>query len=100
MPAAGFLRSRPDQLAWQATVMRTIADRRCRGQRTRAVRQAGALEVFVHSPDRDGLFAAIVATLDRLGCAIQQARLLDGPAGNVFDIFEVVPTDAHARRSA
>ena len=48
--------------------------------RARAVGEhAGALEVFVHSPDRDGLFAAIVATLDRLGLAIQQARVLDGP---------------------
>jgi len=95
MPAAGFLRNRPDQLAWQATVMRTITDQDV-AVSARALAQAGALEVFVHSPDRDGLFAAIVATLDRLGCAIQQARLLDGPAGNVFDIFEVVPTDSHA----
>jgi len=95
MPAAGFLRSRPDQLAWQATVMRGIADQDV-AVSARSLPQAGALEVFVHSPDRDGLFAAIVATLDRLGCAIQQARLLDGPAGNVFDVFEVVPIDAHA----
>ena len=45
-----------------------------------AAARAVRCEVFVHSPDRDGLFAAIVATLDRLGLAIQQARLLDGPA--------------------
>jgi len=50
--------------------------------------------VFVHSPDRDGLFAAIVATLDRAGLAIQQARLLDGPGDMVFDTFEVVPADS------
>jgi [protein-PII] uridylyltransferase len=54
---------------------------------------AGALEVFVHSPDRDGLFAAIVATLDRCGLAIQHARVLDGPHSMVFDSFEVVPVD-------
>ena len=67
----------------------------------------GALEVFVHSPDRDGLFAAIVAVLDRCGLAIQQARVLDGPNQTIFDTFEVVPVDArHApatprkRRSA
>ena len=64
------------------------------------VRHAGALEVFVHSPDRDGLFAAIVATLDRLGLAIQQARLFDGPADDVFDTFEVVPAEGQRNRAA
>jgi [protein-PII] uridylyltransferase len=39
------------------------------------------------------LFAAIVATLDRLGLAIQQARVLDGPHETIFDSFEVVPID-------
>jgi [protein-PII] uridylyltransferase len=49
--------------------------------------------VFVHSPDRDGLFAAIVATLDRLGLAVQRARIFDGPGATIFDSFEVLPTD-------
>ena len=59
---------------------------------------AGALEVFVHSPDRDGLFAAIV---DHAGSAwvsaIQQARVLDGPDGTIFDTFEVLPIGRYAR---
>ncbi|HEU0305505.1 MAG TPA: HD domain-containing protein, partial [Lysobacter sp.] len=93
MPLAGFERSRPDQIAWQAASLREVEP----GEgcvRARPVDGgAGALEVFVHSPDRDGLFAAIVATLDRLGLAIQQARVLDGPYDMVFDSFEVVPAD-------
>ncbi|MFC5578605.1 [protein-PII] uridylyltransferase [Lysobacter niabensis] len=93
MPLAGFERGRPDQIAWQAASLREVEP----GEgcvRARPVNGgAGALEVFVHSPDRDGLFAAIVATLDRLGLAIQQARLLDGPYDMVFDSFEVVPSD-------
>src|SRR3546814_20394355 len=52
-----------------------------------------ALEVFVHSPDRDGLFAAIVISLDRLGVQIQQARALDGPGGAIFDSVQVLPRD-------
>lgn len=95
MPLTGFERSRPDQIAWQAASLRDVEP----GQgcvRARPVNgDAGALEVFVHSPDRDGLFAAIVATLDRLGLAIQQARVLDGPRDMVFDSFEVVPADSH-----
>ncbi len=100
MPQIGFERSRPDQIAWQAASLRDVAvGSGC--VRARPVSgDAGTLEVFVHSPDRDGLFAAIVATLDRAGLAIQQARVLDGPHGMVFDSFEVVPADARHRPSA
>ena len=95
MPEAAFLRGRADSVAWQAQVLHGM---RRGGPSELAVRarpllqHAGALEVFVVSPDRDGLFAAIVASLDRLGLAIQQARLLVGPEGNVFDTFEVLPS--------
>jgi [protein-PII] uridylyltransferase len=93
MPDEGFLRGRADQIAWQAAVLRGSTPGAARVSVRTLGAQAGALEVFVHSPDRDGLFAAIVATLDRAGLAIQQARLLDGPDAMVFDTFEVVPSD-------
>ena len=98
MPQEGFLRSRADQIAWQAMSLHDVGPSQTRVQ-ARALTehagalQAGALEVFVHSPDRDGLFAAIVATVDRLGLAIQQARVLDGPGETIFDTFEVLPGD-------
>jgi [protein-PII] uridylyltransferase len=97
MPTETFLRARPDQIAWQATVVRH-AQRggvrvSARTLNARGAARIGALEVFVHAPDRDGLFAAIVATLDRAGLAIQQARLFDGPDGYVFDTFEVLPAE-------
>ena len=91
-PDESFLRGRADQLAWQAMVLRDDADENHVAARPLRAR-TGALEVFVHSPDRDGLFAAIVASLDRLGLAIQQARLLDGRRHDVFDTFEVLPAD-------
>ena len=100
MPQIGFERGRPDQIAWQAASLRELAvGEGC--VRARPVSGSeGALEVFVHSPDRDGLFAAIVATLDRLGLAIQQARVLDGPHGMVFDSFQVMPADPRQTPSA
>lgn len=96
MPEIGFQRGRADQLAWQAAALRgkEMGDTCVRVRPVAA--HAGALEVFVHSPDRDGLFASIVATLDRCGLAIQHARVLDGPHGTIFDTFEVVPADRHA----
>jgi [protein-PII] uridylyltransferase len=93
MPDENFLRSRPDQIAWQATGLQGAAPG-ATVVRARLLRDAGGgCEVFVHTPDRDGLFAAIVITLDRLGLAIQQARALDGPHGTIFDTFHVVPGD-------
>lgn len=99
MPEIGFQRARPDQIAWQAQALLGLGERdTCVAVRPLA--DAGVLEVFVHSPDRDGLFAAIVITLDRLGLAIAQARVLDGPGGRVFDSFQVVPADARMQPSA
>lgn len=93
MPDENFLRSRPDQIAWQAAALYG-ADSAATVVGARLLRgDAGGYEVFVRMPDRDGLFAAIVITLDRLGLAIQQARALDGPGGSIFDTFQVLPSD-------
>jgi [protein-PII] uridylyltransferase len=92
MPEAAFLRGRADSVAWQAQVLHGLREPLAVRARP-LVQHAGALEVFVFAPDRDGLFAAIVASLDRLGLATQQARLLVGPEGKVFDTFEVLPSD-------
>jgi [protein-PII] uridylyltransferase len=95
MPQQALLRARSDQVAWQAAALRGIAPGATRvlARQLGAGSQGHALEVFVHSPDRDGLFAAIVATLDRLGLAVERARIFDGPGDTIFDTFEVVPTD-------
>ena len=94
MPEESFLRGHPEQVAWQAGVLaKAPAESLHASVRTIGHDDASVLEVFVHSPDRDGLFAAIVATLDRAGLAIQQARLLQGPDGSVFDTFQCMPID-------
>ena len=95
MPHQGLLRARSDQVAWQAAALRGIpaGATRVLARQLGAASQGHAMEVFVHSPDRDGLFAAIVATLDRLGLAVERARIFDGPGDTIFDTFEVVPTD-------
>ena len=93
MPRDNFLRSRPDQIAWQMRVMHTAkGDGPVVGVRYPSGR--GGLEIFVHMRDRDGLFAALVIALDRMGLGVQQARVLDGPDGTIFDTFHVQPIDA------
>lgn len=94
IPQESFLRGRADQVVWQALGLRDTVDGDVVVRVRRLAAGAQALEVFVHSPDRDGLFSAIVITLDRLGLVIQQARALDGPAGTIFDVFQVLPADA------
>ena len=98
MPRENFLRSRPDQIAWQALALRDAGGAATVVSARLLSRHGGGCEVLVCTPDRDGLFAAIVITLDRLGLAIQQARALDGPAldghgSTIFDTFHVLPVD-------
>lgn len=94
LPEETFLRSQPGQIAWQAEVLAAAPNAPLHvAARALADDDTGALEVFVHSPDRDGLFAAIAATLDRAGLAIQQARLLNAGNGEVFDTLQGLPID-------
>ncbi|MDR1075150.1 MAG: [protein-PII] uridylyltransferase [Xanthomonadaceae bacterium] len=96
MPEESYLRFRLEQLVWQVVSLIDVRE----GDTLVRVRKIGsrddALELFVHSPDRDGLFAAIMATLSRQGYGVHQARALPGPDGTVSDTFEVVPSDNFA----
>ncbi|OOW66311.1 bifunctional uridylyltransferase/uridylyl-removing protein [Xanthomonas axonopodis pv. melhusii] len=96
MPDENFLRFRPEQLAWQAASLIEVEIGQTLVKARRAVPDNDALEVFVYSPDRDGLFAAIVATLDRKGYGIHRARVLDAPHDAIFDVFEVLPQETYA----
>lgn len=96
MPDEGFVRFRSEQQAWQAAALVEVRPGDTLVKVRRITAEGDALEVFVHSPDRDGLFAAIVMTLDRKGYSIHRARVLDGPNGTIFDTFEVTPADAFA----
>ena len=92
MPRENFLRSRPDQIAWQALALRDAPP----GQPVVAARpMAGrdGLELMVHMPDQDGLLAALVIALDRLGMGVLQARVLDAPGGSIHDTFHLLPLD-------
>ena len=94
-PDESFLRYRPEQLVWQTE---GIAARRNANEPLVRVRPLGesarfkgrALEVFVYSPDRDGLFAAVTASLDRLELDVLAARVVTSTRGMSLDTFQVL----------
>jgi [protein-PII] uridylyltransferase len=95
LPEASFRRHRPARIVQQAKAL----DGASPGAPVIAVEAAttrGDSEIFVCAPDRDGLFAAIAATLDRLGLTVVGARLLRGGDGRVFDTFEVLDAETFA----
>jgi [protein-PII] uridylyltransferase len=85
-PGDAFLRYRPEQLVWQTQgVLQAIA-----APNQILVRDlAGndSLEIFVRTPDKDGIFSGLMATLDRLNLSVQHARLLPSSDGYALDNF-------------
>lgn len=89
-PPPSFLRYRPHQIAW---VTAQVAAARHEALPLVAVRSEGnrgAHEIFVHSPDIDGLFGAITAALDRLDLAVVEARVITSKKGLSLDTFRVL----------
>jgi [protein-PII] uridylyltransferase len=88
-PEEAFLRYRPEQLIWQT---RGVLEHQQQSSQVlvRCQGAPGSVEVFVRTPDRDGLFAALVATLDRLDLSVFDARVLTSTDGYALDNFQVL----------
>lgn len=83
-PEDAFLRYRPDQLVWQTQCILGQLPAATQIQ----VREFGhqdSLEIFLRTPDRDGIFSGLMATLDRLNLGVVHARLLPANDGHVLD---------------
>ncbi|MBK9496000.1 MAG: Bifunctional uridylyltransferase/uridylyl-removing enzyme [Alphaproteobacteria bacterium ADurb.BinA280] len=89
-PPESFLRYSPEQIAWQTKGIASASECGLPVVLARPHSRPGALEIFVYSPDRDGLFAAAAATLDRLGLTIAEARIVTSPSGVTMDTFQVL----------
>ena len=88
-PDESFLRYHPRQLATQARAILGHGDPRKPLVIVHPQREA--FEVFVYSPDRDGLFATLTATLDRLGFSVAVARIVTSTSGMSLDTFQLLP---------
>jgi [protein-PII] uridylyltransferase len=85
-PSDAFLRYRPEQLVWQTQGVLPAIDSPTQIL-VRELAGDDSLEIFVRTPDKDGIFSGLMATLDRLNLGVQHARLLPSSDGYALDNF-------------
>ena len=92
-PEQSFLRHRAEQIAWQtAAILRAGGATPLVEVHPLSVR--GTTELFIYTPDRDGLFASVTAMLDRLHFSVMEARILNSRNGMALDTFLLLETDS------
>jgi len=92
-PQLSFLRHRPAQIAWQTgAILHAQGALPLVAVHPLSVR--GSTELFVYTPDRDGLFATITAMLDRLRFSVMESRILNSPSGMALDTFLLLEADS------
>ena len=92
-PQLSFLRHRPEQIAWQTSaILRAHGALPLVAVHPLSVR--GSTELFVYTPDRDGLFATVTAVLDRLRFSVMESRILSSPTGMALDTFLLLDADS------
>ncbi|HVU80602.1 MAG TPA: [protein-PII] uridylyltransferase [Rhodanobacteraceae bacterium] len=94
-PDTALLRQGAESLAWQVGAMLdSKAAATVVAVRPPDVR--GGTELFVCTPDRDGVFAAVAATLDRLRLDVVAARVMSSRNGRALDTFTVLEAGTQA----
>jgi [protein-PII] uridylyltransferase len=89
-PPPSFLRYRPGLIAWVTRMVASARHEALPMVAARAEGERGAREIFVHSEDIDGLFAAITSALDRLDLDVVEARVITSRKGLSLDTFRVL----------
>ncbi|GAB2542096.1 [protein-PII] uridylyltransferase [Rhodanobacter koreensis] len=98
-PQLSFLRHRPEQIAWQTgAILRAGGAVPLVAVHPLSVR--GSTELFVCTPDRDGLFATVTAMLDRLRFSVMESRVLSSPTGMALDTFLLLDAESQQPVSA
>jgi [protein-PII] uridylyltransferase len=95
LPKNVFLRFSAGQLVWSAsTVLKVQSDSKV-VVAIREVKARGVSELLVHTPDYDGLFAAVTAVIDEIGLDVLSARIMTTASGRSFNLFQLM--DRHTQ---
>ena len=95
LPQNVFLRFSQEQLEWAASAVLKAPVHGSVLVALREVKQQGVSELLVHTPDYDGLFAAVTAVIDEIGLDVLSARVMTTTSGRSFDLFQLM--DRHAQ---
>ena len=90
LPQNVFLSYSNDQLEWTAAKVLKLAPDCPVLVTIREVRERGISELLVHSPDYDGLFAAVTTVIDEIGFDVLSARIGTTTSGKSFDLFQLM----------
>jgi [protein-PII] uridylyltransferase len=89
-PPSSFARYSAEQIRWQTHALLAHRSKTEPLIALRTLANDGSYEMFVHAPDRAGLFASITTTLDRIGVGVIGARVVTSDNGFCFDTFALL----------
>lgn len=95
LPPNVFLRLSQPQMEWAAAMILAAPKAGSALVAIREIEQLGASELLVHTPDYDGLFAAVTAVIDEIGLDVLSARVMSTTRGSSFDLFQLM--DRHGQ---
>jgi [protein-PII] uridylyltransferase len=88
-----FLHNSPAEIAWQTRVILGTDDADLPKAAIRPETERGCTEIFLYSPDQDGLFAWSTALLDQLGLNVMDARIQTTDLDKALNLYLVLETD-------
>jgi len=94
-----FTKRRAKNIAWLTKKILSNSDKHAVIVGIRSTQQKSGSEVFVYSPDKENLFAALTATLAQLGLSIQAANIYTDQNGYCYDSFIVLDEQGKAIKS-
>ncbi len=90
-----FLSFSTEQLEWTASTVLNSDPGDSVLFAIREVKEQGVSELLVHTPDYDGLFAAVTTVIDEIGLDVLSARIGATTSKKSFDLFQLM--DRHAQ---
>lgn len=85
-----FLRHTADEVVWHTRAVLKKADDGRSLVLAREDTLRGGTDIFVYTRDREGVFARMVSTMDRLGLTVLDARIITSEYGYTLDSYTVV----------